>query len=151
HHEGDVAGDALSSRNVLAQEPSWFAREKIQHRLYPSAESYGSAQSRPHPGFHGRPVLGKRMARKVLDNPCIPRLSQHLELRGHCRFICGRFRPRSRTGVQSNAIALLADLHYSHQVVWQHLLYDLRYPVEYLADIENIGEGVEKPVEYFKA
>jgi len=35
--------------------------------------------------------------------------------------------------------------------VWQHLLYDLRDPVEYLADIEDIGEGVEKPVEYFKA
>ena len=91
------------------------------------------------------------MARKVLDNPCIPRLSQPLELRGHCRFIGGRFRPRSRTGVQSNTIAFPADFHYSHQMVWQHLLYDLRDPVEYLADIEDIGEGVEKPVEYFKA
>jgi hypothetical protein len=77
-------------------------------------------------------------------------LSQHLELRGHCRFIGGRFRPRSRTGVQSNSIAFPADFHYSHQIVRQHSLYDLRDPVEYLADIEDVGEGAEKSVEYFK-
>jgi hypothetical protein len=31
------------------------------------------------------------------------------------------------------------------------LLYDLRDPVEYLADIEHVGEGVEKSVEHFEA
>ena len=53
--------------------------------------------------------------------------------------------------METNAVACLTDFHDSHEIVWQHGLYNLRDSVEHLADIENVRKRVERAVENFKA
>jgi len=46
--------------------------------------------------------------------------------------------------MKTHAVASLTDLNNSHEVMWEDALHHLRYSAKYLADIENVGERVEK-------
>ena len=49
--------------------------------------------------------------------------------------------------MKTNAVASLTNLYDTHQVVRQDTLHNLRHSVKYLADIENVGQCIEKAVE----
>jgi hypothetical protein len=150
HHQGDVTGNALGNRKVIAQEPLWLAREKIQCRLQPPPEPYGCGECGPHPGYKGRATLGKRVALIIRDDPRIPGLNQRFKGLWNGYLISGRWLPQSRAYIKSNAVASLTDFYDSHKIVWQHALHDLRDMIKYLADIENVGQGVEQAIEDFE-
>jgi hypothetical protein len=86
----------------------------------------------------------------IRDDPRIPRLNQRLKGLWNGYLIRGRWLPQSRAYIQSNAVASLTDFHDSHKIVWQYALHDLRDMIKYLADIENVGQGVEQAIKDFE-
>jgi hypothetical protein len=86
----------------------------------------------------------------IRDDPRIPGLNQRFKRLWNGYLISGRWLPQSRAYIESNAVASLTDFHDSHKIVWQHALHDLRYMIKYLANIENVGQGVEQAIEDFE-
>jgi len=89
------------------------------------------------------------MIGKVLDDQCMRCPDQDLRI-GHRRFIGGGPPPPFNGRVNMNAIAGLAGLYDTHQIVWQHALYQLRDLIGHLADVENIRKRIEKSIENLK-
>src|SRR5215470_9392162 len=147
HRQSDIAGDTLGNGKIIACEPAWRAGPKIHECLQPPGKAYRGAEEGHHPGFQGPGSLGERMVRKVLHNAGVPGLWHELGV--DSRLIGGNGLRRTR--MQKNAVAPLADLHHSHQVVGQHALHNTRDSVKYFADIENVCECIEQTVEDLKA
>ena len=56
----------------------------------------------------------------------------------------------SRILMKPNPVAFLADFHHAHQVVRQNALRQFRNAAKYFADIEHVGQGIEKAIESLK-
>jgi len=113
------------------------------------ALDYRSAEAGYHAGLQSRTSFSKGMIGKVLDYECVPCLGQDLRI-GHSYFIGGGRLPQSDAYVYPNAVACRTDLYDTHQIAWQHALYQLRDLIEHLADVENIRKRIEKSIENLK-
>ena len=148
HGQGQVPGNSSRNGNITPREIRGLSREEIHGAPGPTAEADGDAKDRFHASINGGPLAEKYVVLYIVENNSVP-LLRHLPIgdRHHKRhhFL------QTRARMQFESLAVFAELNNAHDIMREQGLHNMRDAVEYLSNVEHVGQRIQQSVKHLEA